>query len=325
MNLKDYKFSGFSEQTIFDPDRLMKKDGTSNVRKIGIKRKFQRDLYHYLIHTSWGGFFIVILLGFSVLNAIFATLFFSLPSGQFSGMLWKELGLFYEWSECFFFSIQTFTTVGYGGISPTGFAANTISSFASFFGVVYTAIVTGLTYGRFSKPKTGLKFSKVCLVAPYAHEEAHEALMFRMAHARNSELSNVEIRVLASWISEKTNKRKYANLGLEMNRINLLSTVWTVVHPLRDESPILEMASDTRLHSDLEILVFVKGFDDTYSQEIHSRTSFKGGEIIRNARFNPIFQTTLEGPMAVNLSHLSAYSMLKNQEHQKAEKRDTQV
>ncbi|MFT5337406.1 MAG: inward rectifier potassium channel, partial [Luteibaculaceae bacterium] len=87
MNLKEYKFSGFSEQTIFDPDRLMKKDGTSNVRKIGIKRKFQRDLYHYLIHTSWGGFFIVILLVFSVLNAIFATLFFSLPLGQFSGML----------------------------------------------------------------------------------------------------------------------------------------------------------------------------------------------------------------------------------------------
>jgi len=292
----------------------MRKDGTSNVRKYGIQRRFQRDIYHYLIHTTWGGFFAIILLGFFVFNSLFGTIFFFLPSTELNGLTWTHLGGVFAWFECLFFSIQSFTTVGYGGISPTGFYANSIASVASFAGIVYTAIVTGLTYGRFSKPKTALKFSTSALITPLETESSKEALMFRMAHARNSELSNVEVRVLASWIDRKSDKRKYANLGLEMNRINLLSTVWTVVHPLKEESPIFDLFFEGRLHTDLEILVFVKGFDDTYSQEIHSRTSFKGDEIVYHAKFNPIFNTTLEGPMSVDLNRLSSYTKLQDLE-----------
>jgi inward rectifier potassium channel len=169
--------------------------------------------------------------------------------------------LFSNFLYSFYFSTQTFTTVGYGSISPQSHTASLIASFEAMVGLMGFAFATGLLYGRFSRPTASILFSDKILVSPY--REGQDALMFRIVNTRSSQLVNLHVTVIANWFER--GKRRYASVDLERDFVTLFPLNWTIVHPLSEESPVWDILNQGLKNCDPEFMIIINGYDDTFS------------------------------------------------------------
>ena len=190
--------------------------------------------------------------------------------------------------ELFFFSTQTFTTVGYGRISPMGMMVSGVATFEAFLGLLSFALATGLFYGRFSRPKAHLRFSKNMLISPF---KEGKALMFRLAPFKNNYLSDVEVKLTLAVREEENGvwMNKFYALETQIQRINMLILSWTVVHPIDEKSPLFGLSDQEILSTPMEVLVFIKGFDEAYSNAVITRTSYLNTEIVSQAKFKIMY------------------------------------
>ena len=294
--------SGFGTSFTSADVRLMNPNGTLNVKIHGMERWKRFNLYKELIKLKTWQFYFALLMIYVVLNLGFAIGYYLI------GM--KGLTTPYtevRFLDVFFFSMQTFTTVGYGHISPNSLSANILSSLEAFFGLLYFAVATGLVYGRFSNSKADVRFSDKLLITKSNDEDV---LMIRLANVSTVELSDLNAEIIMSWI-EKVNGapiRSYRKLDLELESINLLTTSWTIVHKISETSPcqIMNESSD---YTGLEFMVFVSAFDEVYDQQVKVRTSYVDKDLIKNMKFVPI--TSYHSKSAVvNLDLLSKYEEL---------------
>jgi len=286
--------------------RLMNRDGTFNVYKIGAPGNI-RDFYHTLIKMTWVKFF-AITFGFIIsLNLFFAIIYVAIGVdqlvGDHEGDLWQNL------SEAFFFSFQTFTTVGYGHIAPIGKISSFIAAIESATGLMVFAIITGLLYGRFSKPSMRVLFSNHAIIAPY---QDGWALMFRVVNLRKSTLIGVGASVvLTVHVKEGgENKRKYYRLKLEIGNIEFFPASWTIVHPINEKSPFNSLDVNNLVKEDMEIVIQLNAFDDTFSQHVNSRYSYHGDEIIVGAKFKPASRINESGDLIIPLDEFHDYELV---------------
>ena len=286
-NLKSEINTGFGTNSNSTGGRFINKDGRPNVIKKGVGLLDRYSWYHTMLGMKAGRFLVLIFLMYISINLFFAGIYYLIGiqhlAGVNTGSPWKNF------TEVFFFSAQTFTTVGYGRISPTGFMASAVSTFEAFLGLLSFAIATGLFYGRFSQPQAFIKFSHNALIAPFKNGTA---LMFRIVPYKNNNLSDVEIKVTISITTEENGKLtdKFFDLELEYAKINGLALSWTIVHPIDDKSPFFGLRKEDIANTDLEIMVFLKGFDQVFSNNVVTRTSYVNSEIIWGARFNMMFK-----------------------------------
>ena len=282
-DLKANNDTGFSLSADSQGGRFINKDGTFNVKKRGIPLSERLSIYHKFLMMPNGKFMLIIFLSFSAINLFFTAIYFLMGPEQITGMVstnrWEHI------KEIFFFSTQTFTTVGYGRINPVGTFASLVSSMEALTGLLSFAIITGLLYGRFSRPRAYLRFSKNAVIAPY---QGIEALMFRfVSYKENHTLTEVEVKVTLGITVQEEGKGvfKFYSLPLERNRVDSLPMNWTVVHPINEESPIYGFTVEDYKISDAEIYVLVRGFDDVFSNTVLQRTSYTHHEIMHNAKF----------------------------------------
>jgi len=188
----------------------------------------------------------------------------------------------------FFFSTQTFTTVGYGRISPLGFLTSFVATFEAFIGLLSFALATGLFYGRFSRPRAFLKFSENALIAPY---KDGMALMFRMAPYKNNNLSEVETKVTLAMQVEEDGKRvnRFYTLDLEFSNINALALSWTIVHPIDEKSPLYNFSYQNMVEANVEVLPYVRAFDQVFANTVMTRYSYMASEIVWGAKFKIMY------------------------------------
>jgi inward rectifier potassium channel len=293
------KFSG-------DVSRVINKDGSFNVRRRGVKLK-NLNIYYTLINLSWSKFLGLVLLTYLFINAVFALLYFIAGIENLRG---AETGSdFVTLLNIFFFSVHTFTTVGYGNIYPYGILTNVIVSIESLVGILSLAIATGLLYGRFSRPSAKITFSKNAIIAPY---RGIKAMMFRIANKRTNELMELEVKVLLTMMEKNNGQftRKYFNIKLERNEVLFFPLTWTVVHPIDESSPLFGMDLEQLRESETELMILIKGFDDNFSQVVHSRYSYRFDEIIWDAKFRPAFTTNDEGSMVLELEKINEIEKL---------------
>ena len=222
-----------------------------------------------------------------------------------------KVGSSAEWQkikELYFFSTETFTTVGYGRVNPVGDAANFVASIEAMSGFLSFAIATGLIYGRFSKPTAYLVFSEHALVAPYQDKTA---LMFRfVSYKDNHILTNVDIKVNIGLKVQENGKEvyKYYDLSLERSHVESLPMNWTVVHPIDDGSPFAGFSVEDMKTADVELYVLVRGFDDVYSNMVLQRTSYTFDEIKFNKKFIPMYRESDDGKTTIlELHKLNEY------------------
>ena len=190
--------------------------------------------------------------------------------------------------RAFFFSVQTLATIGYGQVVPIGTPANTVVAVEALVGLLGFAIVTGLVFSRFSRPTAKMLFSRHALIAPYQNITALE---FRVANARSNELIEVAAKVLLSKFEdvEGIRTRRYYPLQLERDSVVFLPLTWTVVHPINQNSPLYRETPESLRESQSELLVLLRGFDETFSATVQTRTSFIPGEILFGYRFANAF------------------------------------
>lgn len=266
--------------------RFVTKSGNANVRKTGIGFFDGISWYHTMLTIPrWKFFFIIILFYFTV-NCCFATIYYLIGVEHLKGI--SATTPLDQFGQAFFFSIQTYTTVGYGHISPSGFITSFVASVEALFGLLSFAIATGLFYGRFSQPKAHILFSENALIAPY---KDGKALMMRLTPYKNAMLTEVEAKVtLGIQVEEnKSLANKFYILDLEMHQVNSLNLSWTLVHPITESSPIYGFTEADFNNVSGEIMVYIKAFDDMYSNSVVKRTSYTFDEIIYGAKFELMY------------------------------------
>ena len=298
---------GFGNKATVNNQRIMNRDGSSNINRTGLPFLRTSDTYNSLIKMSWTKFGLLILVSYIIINLFFASLYVWIGIEFIEGSRGKNPTD--QFFDAFFFSAQTISTVGYGHLSPTGMATSILAAFESMLGLMTFALATGLLYGRFSKPSAKIKYSKNMIVAPYMEGKG---LMFRLANYRNNQLIDIEVQVLLSINETKEDKvsRQFYTLELERSHINMLTLSWTVVHPLDDKSPLWGLKPEDLDEGDVELIVLLKAFDDTFSQTVHSRTSYQYEEIVWNAKFVPIIEPNKDGILSLNMAGLSDFEKL---------------
>ena len=269
--------------------RLLNRDGSFNVVREGLGLLATLAPYHLLLTISWVGFLGVVALLYLVLNLVFAVLFLACGPDALAGPGSQMLGG--RFSQAFFFSIQTFATIGYGQIGPNGFAANVLVTIEALVGLMYQALATGLLFARFARPTASIMFSRHAIVAPYA---GLQSLQFRIANRRRrNEIIQLEAQVLYTAFETSGDGRlvrRYRLLPLERNKVTFFPLSWTIVHPIDDGSPLAGKTREDLERDQAEILVLLTGVDETYEQTVHARTSYRAEEIIWNARFQSVFR-----------------------------------
>jgi len=285
-NLKSEENTGFGTNSNNTGGRFFNSEGKPNTIKKGMGFLDRYSWYHTMLEMKAAKFLLLLLCIYVSVNLLFAGIYYLIGidhlAGVNSGSSWKNF------TEVFFFSAQTFTTVGYGRISPVGFAASAVSTFEAFLGLLSFAIATGLFYGRFSRPQIFLKFSNNALIAPY---KDGTALMFRMCPYKNNSLSEAEVKLTVAISVEENGKTvdKFYNLDLEISKINALALSWTIVHHIREESPFYGFTKEDFANADLEIMAFVKAFDEVFSNNVIGRTSYIGSQIVYGAKFKMMY------------------------------------
>ncbi|WP_299670244.1 ion channel [uncultured Polaribacter sp.] len=265
--VKDPGFGYSSKQNAQD---IINDDGSSNVIHTNRKRS-AGDLFTFFVDISWTKFFFLIVLVYTFLNILFGLLYVSIGIEQIT----KPKGTFLEnFLNGFFFSAQTLTTVGYGGIAPKGIAANFIAAFEAMIGLLSFSFITGLLYGRFSKPKANIKFSDNIILRAFKKERA---IMFRLMNRRKTVMIEPEVTVTLS-ITEKDKKgefkREFYTLDLERKKIMYLPTVWTVVHPINDKSPLFKYSNKEIKQLDAFLYILINFHEESFAQKVYQIYSY---------------------------------------------------
>ena len=297
LNPLEDKNTGFGSNASSYGGRLLNKDGSPNIKKSGVGLIERFSWFHTMLSIKASHFFLTILFFYITVNLLFTFLYLAIGVEHLTGI--HATTIAEKFQEAFFFSTQTFTTVGYGRVSPIGFAINVVSSFQALVGLLSFAVATGLMYGRFSLPKAYIRFSKKALISPY---EEKTGLMIRMASYKNTAaLTDVEAKVTIAMIVETNGKmtNEFFNVKLETNKINALALSWTLVHPIDEDSPLFNFTEKDFANTKGEILVYIKAFDDTFSTSVMARTSFTFDEVSYGYKFVPMYNRNDTGTTTV--------------------------
>jgi inward rectifier potassium channel len=285
--------------------RFIRPDGQFNVIKSGHSWA-SSSVYQYLINVSWLQFMLIIVVFFLLLNAFFALLYLTAGISHLTSQV-NDNSISSQFAEAFFFSVQTFTTVGYGSLAPTGILMNMIATVEMLTGLLSFALATGLVYGKFSRPRARMLFSKKALIAPY-HDGT--SFQFRIANKRRSQLIKLNAKVILSWeeVDGAIFTRKYHTLELEQEDILFFPLSWTIVHPISKDSPITGWANEEYISHNAEFLILVSGYDDTYHQMVHQKYSYTYKEIEWNATFDRAFSVNNDKQIVFDLNQIHSYS-----------------
>ena len=306
---EEFKDLGFGTEVARSArQRLLNPDGTFNVVRKGLDPFSSLSLYHWLLTISWPKFVGFITGSYMAVNALFAFAFLlcgpdalQSSTGSFAG---------HPFYRAFFFSVDSFATIGYGNIVPIGVAANTLVTIEALLNILGIALATGVIFARFSRPSPKIIYSRNAIVAPYRDKTALE---FRIANARSNQLIEVQIQLILTKIEQSggSTARKFYDLDLERRRVVFFALSWTVVHPIDSNSPMWGLTQQDLVDSDAEFLILLIGTDETASQTVHSRSSYKWDEVVWGAKFaNMFLRNDADGIIGMDLDRIHDIEMV---------------
>lgn len=284
--------------------RFLNRDGSFNVKREGVGFWQSLSLYNYLLNLTWPRFLGLVAVAYMAVNALFAVLYVVSGAHALTGFDRQPTQL--RFVTAFFFSVHTLATIGYGSIAPVNLAANILVTLESLVGLLAFATIGGIVFARFARPRARLLFSDNAIVAPY---RGITAVMFRGVNEKSSQIVDLKASVILSRRKiGGTADREFIPLTLERDRVAFFPLAWTLVHPIDDQSPFYGETEQTFRKCEAEILVMLNGFDETFSQTVHTRTSYKGSELVWGARFKSMFNPPeADGTISVDIRRLSEH------------------
>lgn len=280
-------------------DRMMNEDGSFNIDRSGGMHSF-RDLYKFLIEISWFQFFALTTLTYVVINLLFAGIYMIGGVEDISGINPESN----HFLNAFFFSVQTFTTVGYGFLAPVGAFAGIISTIEAFLGLLYFALITGLLYGRFSKPSSKIAFARNAIISDF---DGGKAVMFKIVNQRNSVLLKARANCILSLDSDNPDhplRKEYHQIELQLDYIQFFPLTWTLVHKIDESSPFFGLTLETIRSRHTEMIVMIEAFDETFSQNILEKRSFAGDQWMEGVKFKRNFSPNAKGKIELRINEI---------------------
>lgn len=285
--------------------RLLNRDGSFNVVREGLGVFERVSPYHVALTMRWPGFLAAAGLLIVALNMLFAGAY--LLCGHDAFALTAPIRVTHPFLLAFFFSVETFATIGYGHIVPVTAAAHWVMVLESLVGLLVVALVTGLIFARFARPTARIRFSRGAVIAPY---RGGTGFMFRIVNARSSQLIEVQCNLLLSRLERDANGtlvRGFHQLALERDRVAFFPLAWTVVHPIDRASPLWGETPESLQVAEAEFLILLTGTDESFAAVVHSRTSYRAEEIEWDRRFADLFNPmTADGVMSIDIDRLDA-------------------
>lgn len=282
-------------------NRVVNKDGEFNVRRADAHWA-DVNPYLYMVNVSWPIFAVIVVSAFLVTNVIFAWLYGAI--GHVRGAESSDAAT--HLLNLFFFSAHTLTTVGYGNMYPDGPTTNLIASLEALTGLMGFAIATGVLFGRFSRPTARFGFSSTMVIAPY---QDGTSLQFRIVNRRpSSNLIEVSARVVLMRVedSKGPRSRSFLYLDLERDQILFLPLTWTIVHPINDKSPLFGKTAQDLANSQTEIVIMMRGYDETFGQNVYARYSYRYDEIAWGRKFKSAFEVDTKGELVLWADRVSS-------------------
>lgn len=297
--------------------RFLNRDGSFNARRAGLGRR-AFSAYTDLLTMRWPVFSAVSLALYLLLNALFGLLYFLLGPSALSEM---PSGMGARLLACFFFSVQTFGTIGFGHVYPSTLAANALVTLEAFVGLMGVALVTGVLFARFSRPTHRILFSHHAIIAPHVRPDntLGRALMLRIMNGRRTDLLDVSAEViltlrdvaataaLADGNHLTGNKglagRTFHTLKLERHRVTFFPLAWTIVHPIDEHSPFYGLELPDLLQQEAELIVVLRATEEASQQSIQARSSYHATEMRSGHRFASMYVREA-GQLAVDARRL---------------------
>jgi len=283
--------------------RLLNRNGTFNVRREGLPLLASLSAYHYFLNITWTKFLGYVGACYLIINTLFAGVYL-LCGPDALVAIYPLHGMMDRFASAFFFSVHTLATIGYGSITPHNMAANIVVAIEALAGFLGFAIVAGIVFARFAKPTARILFSRYAIIAPYQNKTA---FMFRIVNQKSNEIVELGAKLMLARrkVESPNGEREFLQLKLERERVALFPLSWTIVHPIDDDSPLHGMDAEELAECDTEFLIMLSGFDETFSQTVHTRSSYRGDEVVWGARFTSMFNPAKDdGTLSVDVRKL---------------------
>jgi len=295
---EDVQDLGLGRQLADQSRRMLNRDGTFNIARDGVPYARAFSAYHTLLTISWPRFYVVVVLAYLLTNGLFACGYLLCGPLALHGVSGTSTGE--RAVDAFFFSVQTLATIGYGRINPVGLAANVLVAVEAFVGLLGFAMATALAFARFSRPNAKILFSEKAVIAPYRGLTAFE---FRIINERTNQLVEVEAKVMFSRMEthEGRRVRRFHPLPLERDRVAFFPLQWVIVHPIDEASPLRGLGQEDFVACEAEFLILLAAVDETFSQTVHARSSYRYNEVVVGARFADMYRRSEDGVTRVDL------------------------
>jgi inward rectifier potassium channel len=280
------------------PTRLLTREGELNVHKDRFKSQV---VYNHIIMASWQRLLLYAFVAYILINVLFSLQYYFSGGIKCLKNINDYPGMVSELLEIFFFSTQTFTTVGYGHVYPDCFATNIIASLESFTGLIFFAVVTGLFYTKFTQPRVKIKLSPV---AVFDNFKDGYALKFMLANEYENKIVDVEVTLdlIKLQFIDGRYKKSFYQLYLFRKRIPFLAVPWTVVHEINEDSPLHGLTKEEFESSQIEFFVQIKFFDENHHKLVFKEFSYFGKEeVLWGHKFVNIQRYTETGVLKLNM------------------------
>ena len=256
-------------------------DRSASIR--GLAAPSWRDLSHAALSATWPTFVAGSAAAFLAVNALFAFLFWLSPEALAN----VPPG---SWLYYLYFSIETLATVGYGDIHPQTHYGHVVASLEMFVGIFYAAVLTGLVFNRFSRPKARILFAKAITLTVHNRQPT---LMVRIANERHNAIASATAKLWyirreishEGWMS-----RTFEELPLLRRESPAFLLSWTVYHVVDDASPLAGLSVEDLNDREALFTLTVEGHDESAAQVVRASRTYSASDLHVGKRYVDILE-----------------------------------
>ena len=282
--------------------------GDTEIVEQGAVRFDLRDPYSLAVGLGWPSFLLLLLAVLIAVNAGFAVLYWAVPGSVAS----SDRSLL----DAFFFSVETLATVGYGEMYPATRYGHFVSVAEIFSGMAFTAILTGLVFVRFSRPRASFRYADTVAIGLH---QGRRTLMLRVANGRVRMLQDAAARVtLVLDTPRETGAvvRRIADLPLSRSSLPVFAMTWTLMHEIDDRSPLHGLGADAPAALGLRLFVSLEAYDPLANATVHDVRQYGAADVRFGVRFGDTVTRQPDGRIRVDLGRLGLLEPDSDAEHQ---------
>ena len=261
------------------------------------------DIYYYVLISSWRRLLALLALFYLVVNVLFACLY--LAGGDVIDHATPGSFL-----DAFFFSIQTWATIGYGLMAPKTRYADILVGIEAFCGMLSMSVVTGLVFAKFARPVAKVRFTKHILISRF---DGKPTLLFRLGNLRLNQILEARLRVVftsETITAEGVRFRKMVDLPLVRDTTILFSLTWLAMHEIDENSPFYGATDEMMRDKKMQLVVSMTGHDEEFNQTVHARHVYRYGDIVRGVRFEDMLMPDGNGGQIIDYNHFDRHVAL---------------